>query len=64
MIKGAVDAGADAIKFQKRTIDIVYSKKELGSHRDSPWGNTFRQQKEGLELVLPNTMKLINTARS
>lgn len=49
MIKGAVDAGADAIKFQKRTIDIVYSKKELGSHRDSPWGNTFRQQKEGLE---------------
>ena len=49
MIKGAADSGANAVKFQKRNIDLVYSKKELESFRDSPWGTTFREQKEGLE---------------
>ena len=38
----------DAVKFQKRDIDIVYSKDELKSLREV-LGNTFRQQKEGLE---------------
>lgn len=49
LIDMAVDAGCDAIKFQKRTIDIVYSKDFLGSPRESPWGTTCRTQKEGLE---------------
>lgn len=39
----------DAIKFQKRTIDTVYSKEFLDSPRESPWGTTQRQQKEALE---------------
>jgi len=42
-------AGADAVKFQKRTIDLVYTKDFLDSPRESPWGNTQRAQKEGLE---------------
>lgn len=42
--------GVDAVKFQKRTIDLVYSKEMLDSPRESPWGNTQRDQKEGLEL--------------
>jgi len=42
-------AGADAVKFQKRTIDLVYSKELLDSLRESPWGTTQREQKEGLE---------------
>lgn len=42
-------AGADAVKFQKRTLDLVYSKEELDRPRESPWGTTNRQQKEGLE---------------
>jgi N-acetylneuraminate synthase len=46
----AIDAGCDAVKFQKRTIEKVYSKKVLDGPRDSPWGTTQRQQKEGLEL--------------
>jgi len=50
LIKGAKEAGADAVKFQKRTIDKVYSKEELDKVRESPWGTTNRQQKEGLEL--------------
>ena len=49
LIDAAKKAGADAVKFQKRTIDLVYSKEELLSKRESPWGNTFRKQKEGLE---------------
>lgn len=49
LIKKASKAGADAVKFQKRTIDIVYSKDELDKYRESPWGTTNRQQKNGLE---------------
>jgi N-acetylneuraminate synthase len=49
LIDGAVSAGCNAIKFQKRTIDLVYTPEELSSYRESPWGTTYRQQKEGLE---------------
>jgi N-acetylneuraminate synthase len=49
LIEGAHKFGADAVKFQKRTIDLVYSKELLDSPRESPWGTTQRQQKEGLE---------------
>ena len=49
LIDAAVDAGFDAVKFQKRTIEIVYTKEFLDSPRESPWGNTQRAQKEGLE---------------
>ena len=49
LIDVAKEAGADAVKFQKRTIDKVYTKEELVKYRESPWGTTNRQQKEGLE---------------
>ena len=49
LIDGAADAGFDAVKFQKRTIDAVYSKGFLNGPRESPWGTTQREQKEGLE---------------
>jgi len=49
LIDVAAEAGADAVKFQKRTIDRVYTKEFLDSARDSPWGKTQRAQKEGLE---------------
>lgn len=49
MIDVAVDAGCDAVKFQKRTIDLVYTKEELDAPRESPWGKTNRDQKLGLE---------------
>lgn len=50
LIKVAKDAGCDAVKFQKRTIELVYDQKTLETYRESPWGTTTRQQKEGLEL--------------
>ena len=49
IIKGCKDSGADAVKFQKRTIEDVYTKEQLESLRESPWGKTFREQKEGIE---------------
>ena len=49
LIKRSKEVGADAVKFQKRTIDVVYSKETLDSPRESPWGTTQREQKEGLE---------------
>ncbi|MFC2006765.1 N-acetylneuraminate synthase family protein [Chloroflexota bacterium] len=49
LIDIAKESGCDAVKFQKRTIDIVYSKEFLDSSRESPWGTTQRDQKEGLE---------------
>ena len=49
LIKNAKTCGFDAVKFQKRTIDIVYDKNTLDSKRESPWGTTTREQKLGLE---------------
>lgn len=49
LIDMAKKAGCDTVKFQKRTIDIVYSKEFLDSPRESPWGTTQREQKEALE---------------
>jgi N-acetylneuraminate synthase len=49
LIDMAVAAGCDAVKFQKRTIDLVYPSEVLDAPRESPWGTTQRDQKEGLE---------------
>jgi N-acetylneuraminate synthase len=49
LIDMAKDAGCDAVKFQKRTIDMVYTPAVLDTPRESPWGTTTREQKMGLE---------------
>lgn len=49
LIDTAVAAKCDSVKFQKRTIDEVYTSEFLNSPRQSPWGTTQREQKEGLE---------------
>tara|TARA_B100001559_G_scaffold304526_1_gene294040 strand:+ start:142 stop:981 length:840 start_codon:yes stop_codon:yes gene_type:complete len=49
LILMAKAAGCDAVKFQKRDINTVYTEEELNKPRKSPWGNTQRNQKEGLE---------------
>jgi N-acetylneuraminate synthase len=53
LIDMSVRCGCDAVKFQKRDVDTVYTKEELSKFRESPWGNTQRQQKEGLEFSEP-----------
>ena len=52
LINVAKETGCDAVKFQKRTINKVYPKSILDATRESPWGNTQRAQKEGLEFNL------------
>lgn len=52
LIDVAKFSGVNAVKFQKRTIDLVYTKEILDSLRESPWGTTQRHQKEGLEFDL------------
>ena len=49
LIDNAKDSGFDAIKFQKRDIETVYTKEILDIPRESPWGTTTREQKYGLE---------------
>ena len=53
LIKNAKDCGFDSVKFQKRTINIVYDEKTLDTLRESPWGKTTREQKLGLEFEKP-----------
>lgn len=52
LIDLAAESGCDIVKFQKRTVDKVYTKEYLDSYRESPWGKTQRAQKEGLEFNL------------
>ncbi len=49
LIDLAKETDCDAVKFQKRDIDTVYTQEYLSQERESPWGSTQRQQKEGLE---------------
>jgi N-acetylneuraminate synthase len=49
LISVAVAAGCDAVKFQKRTIDVVYTEKELATPRENPFGTTNGDLKRGLE---------------
>ena len=52
LISVAVAAGCDAVKFQKRTVDVVYSAEELAKPRESPFGSTNGDLKWGLEFDL------------
>ena len=49
LIDIAKECNCDSVKFQKRSIDIVYTEDFLNSPRESPWGITQRDQKEALE---------------
>jgi N-acetylneuraminate synthase len=49
LIAMAKRCGCDAVKFQKRSVDVVYAPHVLDAPRDSPWGTTQRDQKNGLE---------------
>ncbi len=52
LIDAAVSSGCDAVKFQKRTVEVVYSEEELSRPRENPFGKTNGDLKKGLELGL------------
>lgn len=58
LIDNSSSAGCDAVKFQKRTIEDVYTSEELDKPRESPWGTTNREQKEGLEFSIEEYKEL------
>jgi len=49
LIDVAVECGCNSVKFQKRTVDVVYTSEELAKPRESPFGDTNGDLKRGLE---------------
>jgi N-acetylneuraminate synthase len=64
LISVAVAAGCNAVKFQKRTIDVVYTADELARPRESPFGTTNGDLKYGLELEDPGYQEIDAYCRS
>jgi N-acetylneuraminate synthase len=64
LISKAYKSGCQAVKFQKRDIESVYTPEELDTPRESPWGTTNRQQKEGLEFNIDQYKELENFSTS
>ena len=63
LINSASDAGFDAVKFQKRNIEKVYTKEFLDSPRESPWEKHKEIRKKVLNSKRKNTMKLMNIVK-
>ncbi len=64
LIDAAKTAGCDAVKFQKRDIDTVYTREFLESYRESPWGTTQRDQKSHLEFNLEQYQEIDKYCKS
>jgi|ERR1035437_219776 N-acetylneuraminate synthase len=60
LIDLATFAGCDAVKFQKRTIDVVYTAEELAKPRENPFGETNGDLKYGLEFDLKEYVEIDN----
>lgn len=60
LVDEAIKAGFDAVKFQKRTVEIVYSDEELNQPRDSVFGKTNRDLKNGLEFNFTQYLEISN----
>ena len=58
LIDAAKVAGCQAVKFQKRTVDVVYSAEELARPRESPFGTTNGDLKRGLEFSLADYLEI------
>jgi len=63
LIDSAVAAGCNAVKFQKRTVDVVYTADELARPRESPFGKTNGDLKRGLEFGLDEYQEIHHYCR-
>ena len=64
LIDTAAAAGCDAVKLQKRDLDSVYTQEFLNSSRESPWGSTQRDQKQGLEFGFQEYQEISSYCKS
>jgi N-acetylneuraminate synthase len=64
LISVAVAAGCDAVKFQKRTVDVVYSAEELARPRESPFGTTNGELKRALEFGFAEYLEIDRYCRT
>lgn len=64
LISVAVAAGCDAVKFQKRTVEVVYTEKELATPRPNPFGETNGDLKRGLEFGEADYEEIQNFCKS
>lgn len=61
LIAAANNAGVDAVKFQKRTVDLVYTPEELAKERETPFGTTNGDYKRGIEFGVEEYEKINGT---
>jgi N-acetylneuraminate synthase len=64
LIDHAIEAGYTAVKFQKRTVDVVYSESELNKPRESVFGQTNGDLKYGLEFSATEYNEISNYCKS
>lgn len=64
LIAAAVVAGCDAVKFQKRTVDVVYTPEDLARPRENPFGSTNSDLKYGLEFSKEEYQEIANYCKS
>lgn len=64
LITAAADAGSDAVKFQKRAVEVVYTREELARPRESPFGMTNGDLKKGLEFGYEEYVEIDSLCRS
>jgi N-acetylneuraminate synthase len=64
LIKVSADAGCNAVKLQKRTVDIVYTPEELARPRENPFGTTNGDLKNGLEFGLEEYQEIDRYCKS
>ncbi|WP_300302018.1 N-acetylneuraminate synthase family protein [Ferrovibrio sp.] len=64
LVDASVESGCDAVKFQKRTVDVVYTAEELARERENPFGRTNGDLKYGLEFGLDAYKEVDSYCRS
>ena len=64
IIDVAVETGCDAVKFQKKDVENIYSKEFLDTYLESPWGTTQRSMRLNREFSLEQFKEIDDYCRT
>ena len=64
IIDVAVETGCDAVKFQKKDVENIYSKEFLDAYLESPWGTTQRSMRLNREFSLEQFKEIDDYCRT